>query len=64
MVSVEEALEFWEIHLKCIREEWDRTSEYALRKDRWADKEILEDLEVSLQVISGCLRTHGELDED
>jgi len=51
MVSVEEALEFWEIHIKCIREEWASKGEYRLGNKRWVDARILEDLEDSLKVL-------------
>ena len=58
MVSVEEALEFFEIHIKCIREEWNFKGEYRLGNDRWIDKQVLEDLEEGLIVLKEAFNVY------
>ena len=58
MVSVEEALEFFEIHIKCIREEWIRKGNYLLTKDSWVDSVIIQDLEDSLKVLKEAFNVY------
>ena len=58
MVSVEEALEFFEIHLRCIREDFERFECYQLVEGNWTDEKILEDLEEGLKVLKEAFNVY------
>jgi len=58
MVSVEEALEFWETHIRCIREEFDRMGFYHIDKEKWIDGTILRDLEEGLIVLKEAFNVY------